>query len=160
MGKPLSDTKIKGMWDLYEIGNNPSMISKCTGICLATVTKYCKKDDWIKRKTKILKKAQTHNNNLEAKRIAKQLRTATRMEKLGNNYFYTGKGKLRKGIKRKMNPRDALTAMKEGVLLQRTILGQDDGVDSDIREITIVYVDSSNKELPRPRKRVESEVKK
>ena len=155
MGKTLPKAKINEMWDLFVKDNSVTTIKKCTGVNSTTIKRYCERPDWIKRKKSVIKKAQTHNDNLDAKIMARQTRTARRMQGLGNNYFYDKKGKLRKGIKKRMKPRDALTAMKDGVLLERTILGQEGGEDSVIRTINIIHVYPDEKKR---RKRVESEV--
>ena len=155
MAKPLTKAKINAIWEMYKSGITINAIVKKTKIANTTITKYRDKLKWDLRLKKISKKIQTHNDNLDAKRLARQLRTAGRMQGLGNNYFYDKKGKLRKGIKKKMKPKDALTAMKDGVLLERTILGQDGDQDSTPRQINVIYVypDKKNK-----RKRIESEV--
>ncbi len=155
MANVLSKAKINAIWLLFKVSQSNPKIAKTLGINPGTVNNYTKLPAWIKRKKNLIKKAQTHNDNLDAKRLAKQLRTASRMQGLGNNYFYNKKGKLRKGIKKKMKPKDALTAMKDGVMLERIILGQDNDQDNTPRQINVIYVYPDKK---KKRKRIESEV--
>ncbi len=155
MKNQLNEQEINRIWVMYRDGMNVNQIVRKTGYANPTICRHRDKGKWDVRKAKILRKAKTHADNLEAKRVARQLNMAKKLQRVGHKKFFGKKGKLRKSVIRNMTAGDGIRAVVEGVKLEREILGDSGGLDDKVRQIAVVYVNPPEKKA---RKLVESKV--
>ena len=133
-GIVLKSEQIEKMFDLYARGENIHSISKLCAISRNTVKKYCDKGNWPERMKNIVKRTESKLNDEYAKRQTRHINIAKVLQQAGFNKFIDpDTGKLRKKLD--LKNRDAITALIQGVQLEREILG--DTSEQHYGDITI-----------------------
>lgn len=155
MTAPLDEKKRLAMFDAWCVKQNTQYVADTVVLSRKTITKYRKLDKWDERRLAVKKKVEKKSDNEIAKRTARQLNQAKLLQKVGTDYYIDGHtGKVKPNAIKKA--RDATSAIKDGVLLERQILGDDQPVTPNVT-INVVYVNVDPNVPPPVVRRVESE---
>ena len=154
MAKPLKPDKIEDMFELYRQGQSVESLAKICRVSPTTVWRYKKLGKWDERKANLLAKAQNKLDETRAKRLARQANLGKMLQSAGSKVFLDDKGKVKdEAIK---SARDGITAIAEGIKIEREVLGDAEVKGDTNIQINVQFV---MPDAPPPKVRgVESEV--
>lgn len=109
--------KVAKGFSLFCKGESLTSIAKTLGLSRSTVARYRDRDNWEARRTEVNKKAMKKLDANVANEQSRQLALARFMQTKGVN-------RMRTLTDEEISAKDSITMVKEGILLERAIMGE------------------------------------